>query len=140
MAAFLAGHQVGILSATGSEGVWVMPVRCRLLPGRDLAVACLLPAWADAAYFLEQAPHVLLVINDPPQSPLPGETAGGALCWLQIRGRADPVAAPDWTLWPARGTSTVPPDALYRVVRVTPARLDLFDERWGWGVRETLEL
>ncbi len=140
IAAFLAAHDVGLLSAAGPEGVWAMPVRYRPLPGRGLAVACLLPAWADAAYFLEQAPRVLLVINDLPQSPLPGETAGGTLRWLQIRGRADPIVAPDWTLWPARGTPTVPPDALYRAVRVTPARLDLFDERWGWGARETLEL
>ncbi len=98
IAAFLAAHDVGLLSAAGPEGVWAMPVRYRPLPGRGLAVACLLPAWADAAYFLEQAPRVLLVINDLPQSPLPGETAGGTLRWLQIRGRADPIVAPDWTL------------------------------------------
>jgi len=29
---------------------------------------------------------------------------------------------------------------LYLVVRVTPERIDLFDERWGWGARETLKL
>ncbi len=138
MAAFLAAHQVGVLSAAGTEGAWLMPVRCRLTPGRSLTVDCLLPAWADAAYFLEQDPRVMLVILDPPSSPLAGETGGG-LRWLQIQGAARAIVAPDWTGWPTRWASAAPPDALYRVVQVTPARMDLFDEGLGWGARETLD-
>ena len=113
IAAFLARHDVGLLSAAGPEGIWGMPARYRLLPGRDLTIACLLPAWADAAYFLEQDPRAALVIQDA--EPLSQR-------WLQIQGQATMIAAPDWSLWPARGISTAPPEALYRVVRATPTR------------------
>jgi len=60
------------------------------------------------------------------------------LGWLQ--GIARPVPAPDWAGLLPTWTSATPPDALYLVVRVTPQRIDLFDEGRGWGARETLEL
>lgn len=40
------------------------------------------------------------------------------LCWLQLQGTARPVVAPGWAdLLPGQ-----------------------FDEGWGWGVRETLDM
>ena len=78
-----------------------------------------------------RTPHVLLVIE--------GSHAAG-LCWLEYRGVARPVDTPDWDeLLPTWGAS-VPPGDLYLVVRVTPQRIDLFDEGQGWGARETLHL
>ena len=177
MAAFLAAHDVCILSTAGAAGAWAMPARYL---ARGLEVDCLAPRWADVAYQLEQDPRVLLVIpsqiSDPstepglslskgsgqrfgfrisdeqtaPQSatlrlrsgqasPLVGGTRGG-LRWLQIQGTAEPVGAPDWASLLPGWTSAVAPDDLYLVVRVTPARLDLFDERQGWGARETVEM
>lgn len=54
-------------------------------------------------------------------------------------GTARPVEAPDWAGLLPRWVSTVQPDALYLVVRVTPSRIDLVDEDLGWGVQETVE-
>jgi hypothetical protein len=104
-----------------------MPVRYR---NHGLEVDCLVPRWTDVAYHLEQDPHVLLIVQGCHAS---------SLRWLQVQGTAQPVAAPDWAeLLPGR-TSTAPPDELYRVIRVTSERVDLFDESKGWGARETLE-
>jgi len=146
IAAYLAHHDVCVLSTTGSQGAWAMPVRYRLLPGtfgnHGLEVECLVPRWTDVAYHLEQDPHVLLVVHDyspsmsPPQV---GESEGG-LRWLQVQGIARPVAAPDWAGLLPTWTSATTPDTLYLVVRVMPERVDLFDESCGWGARETVEL
>jgi LuxR family maltose regulon positive regulatory protein len=126
-----------------AAGAWAMPVRYRLLPAapghHGLDIACLVPRWADVAYFIEQDPRVLFVVHDPPPSPLAGGTTGGCLRWLQIAGAAEPIAAPDWTALLPGWASTAPSEALYSALRVTPTRLDLFDEGRGWGARETVE-
>jgi len=127
IAAYLAHHDVCVLSTAGLQGAWAMPVRYR---NHGLEVDCLVPRWTDVAYHLEQDPHVLLIVQGCHAS---------SLRWLQVQGTAQPVAAPDWAeLLPGR-TSTAPPDELYRVIRVTSERVDLFDESKGWGARETLE-
>jgi len=128
MAAYLAHHRVCVLSTVSAQGSWAMPVQYR---GRGLEVECLIPRWADVAYYLEQNPHVLLVIQ--------GCYVAG-LHWLQYRGVARPVAAPDWEVWLPQWASAIPPDELYLVIRVTPKRITLFDESRGWGARETLDL
>ncbi len=136
LTAYLAHHDVCILSTAGSEGAWAMPVRYH---SAGLEIDCLVPRWADVAYFLEQDPSVLLVIQEPPSSPRVGETRGG-LRWLQVQGTACPVVEPCWErLLPGWKSSTAP-DELFRVIRITPERMDLFDESRGWGARETLEL
>ncbi len=131
--AYLRHHHVGVLSVNGPQGAWAMPVRYRPLGGGDsrstLTVEFLLPRWADGAYYLEQNPHVMLVIRDDRAS---------ALRWLQMQGRAQPVRRPDWRRWSLPRCS-VPPESLYQVVRVAPWRIDLVDEGKGWGARETLE-
>jgi len=143
MAAFLAAHDVCILSTSGSQGAWAMPVRYRLLPATPgdcgLAVACLIPRWADVAYYIEQDPHVLLVVHDPLPSPLPGGTTGRWLRWLQIEGAGEAIASPNWAALLPGWASAAQPDALCLALRVTPTRLDLFDETRGWGARETVE-
>lgn len=144
MAAYLAAHSIGILSTAASHGAWAMPVRYHPLPAapgnHELEVACLVPRWADVAYYIEQDPRVLFVVHDPPPSLLPGGIAGGWSRWLQIEGTAEAVAAPDWSALLPDWASTAPPDDLYLALRVAPTRLDLFDEGRGWGARETLEL
>jgi len=135
MTAYLSQHQVCVLSIAGRGSPLAMPVRYRLAleasVGQGLEVECLVPRWADMAYHLEQDPKVLLVIQ--------GCQVGG-LRWLKFQGTARPVAAPNWDELLPTWTSSVPPGDLYLVVRVTPQRIDLFDESQGWGVRETLEL
>ncbi len=134
--AYLLRHPVGVLVAAGAPGISALPVRCH---SHDLQVDCLVPRWADVAYRLEQDRRVALIISDPPLSPLLGGTRGG-LCWLQYQGIAHAVAAPNWTELLPVWTSAAPPENLYVVIRVTPQRIDLFDESNGWGARETLEV
>ncbi len=128
MTAFLAAHEVCILSTSGVRGAWAMPVRYR---SRGLEVDCLIPCWADVAYFAERDPHVLLLIQDD-EAP--------ATCWLQVEGAASPAPDPDWGQWLPSWLSPVPPAELYHLLRVTPRRIDLFDARRGWGAREGVDI
>lgn len=134
IASFLAHQRTGVISTTAAPGVWAMPVWYRLLPetagSRSLEVECLVPRWADVAHHLTQEPRVVLIVQS---------SSGAGLRWLQIQGTAQPVEAPDWAGLLPRWVSTVQPDALYLVVRVTPTRIDLIDEDLGWGVQETVE-
>jgi nitroimidazol reductase NimA-like FMN-containing flavoprotein (pyridoxamine 5'-phosphate oxidase superfamily) len=135
MTAYLAHHDVCVLSTAGSQGAWAMPVRYRPLPGtfgnHGLEVECLVPRWTDVAYHLEQDPRVVLIVQGCHAS---------SLRWLQVQGTAQPVAAPGWAELLPGQTSTTPPDDLYLVIRVAPKRIDLMDESRGWGARETLEV
>ncbi len=136
MAAYLSEHRVCVISTSGARDAWAMPVPYR---NRSLEVDCLLPRWADAIYHLEQNSQVLLIIHDPPLSPLSGGSGGG-LRWLQYRGTAQPIASPDWDRLLPEGASNVRPEERYAAMRVTPERIDLIDEGRGWGARETLDL
>jgi hypothetical protein len=134
IAYFLAHQRTGVISTACSPGVWALPVWYRLVPGssgdRSLEVDCLVPHWADVAHQLTQDSRVVLIVQ---------ASSGAGLRWLQIQGTARPVEAPDWSSLLPRWVTTVQPDAIYLVVRVTPSRIDLIDEDLGWGVQETLE-
>lgn len=113
------------VAAAEARGVWAIPVHCR---NDGLAVDCLIPRWADAAFYLEQNPQVLLIFQDPD---------GAHLCWLQYRGRAEILSTPNWAeLLPQAEPH---PETRYLAVRVQPRRLDVIDESQGWGVLESLE-
>ncbi len=127
MAAYLSQHRVCVISAAGPDGARAIPARYR---NAGLEVDCLLPRWADVAYYLEQDGRVALVVQD---------TGAQGLRWLRCLGAAHLVEQPDWDALLPKGAHTPAPDELYLVVRVTPRRIDLLDESRGWGARETLE-
>jgi len=77
--------------------------------------------------------------ESPLPSPLPGGTTGRWLRWLQIEGAGEAIASPNWAALLPGWASAAQPDALCLALRVTPTRLDLFDETRGWGARETVE-
>jgi hypothetical protein len=135
IASYLAHHRVCIISTAGAQGAWAMPVRYH---SRGLEVDCLVPRWADVAYHLEQDPRACPEHSRRVMLVIPAANGNG-LRWLQYQGTARPVAAPDWAELLPGWMSTAPPDELYLVIRMTPQRIDLFDESRGWGVRETLE-
>ncbi|MDT8307495.1 MAG: hypothetical protein RRC07_16300 [Anaerolineae bacterium] len=134
IASFLAHQRTGVISTTGSPGVWAMPVWYRpdssASGRRHLKVDCLVPRWADIAHHLTPDCRVLLIVE---------AASGAGLRWLQIQGTVQQVEAPDWATLLPRWLSTAEPHALYVVVRVTPSRIDLIDEDLGFGVQETLE-
>lgn len=135
IAAYLAAHQVCVVSTQGAASASAVLVRYHLAQDtagkQALEVDCLLPRWADATYHLELNPQVLLIIAD---------IQADSLRWLQVRGRARPIPAMDWAECLSEGTSDVRPEDRYLALRVTPQRIDLVDESQGWGINETLDL
>ena len=128
---FLSTNRVGVLTISGTEGTWAMPVRYR---AENLELDCLVPRWADIAYHVELHPGVLIVILSVFLSPK------DPLLWLQYKGNARPVTSPDWSgLLPQSASEALAKD-MYLVLRIVPERIDLLDESRGWGARETLEI
>ncbi len=65
---------------------------------------------------------------------------GPALSWVFVRGNASLVKDPDLQglLLPGAGPANC--TDLYELVRVDPVRIEIVDERRGWGYRETVDL
>jgi hypothetical protein len=124
----LAAHRYCLVTAGSIEGFASLPARYRAV---GLEVDCLLPLWSEASYYVEDDPRVELVIG------CVFEDIGS---WLQLRGTAQILDLPDWPALLSQRPGMVAPADLYRVIRVRPTRIDLFDERRGWGARETLDL
>ena len=134
VARHLAERSHGVLSGADGEGAWALPVRYRAATPDGLALTCLVPRWTDAAYHAPRSKSALLVVADD-----------GAQRWLLCSGRVEPVTTPDWHgLLPqdarARELMGASPEDLYVALRLTATRVELVDERRGWGVRENLDL
>ncbi len=126
LAVWLRGAHTGVLSVPGVPDVAPLPVHYQ---SRQLAVTCLVPRWSDLAEALHHQPTALLII---PAAPDPE-------CWLQYQGWSRLVSATAWVrIWPG-GLTLQQANERFLVVALTPQRLDLFDERRGWGARETLD-
>ncbi len=124
---FLAAHEVGVLALGGEDATWAMPVTYR---SQGLAVTCLVPRWAEIDIRLVANADALLVVPAVP---------GNAGHWLACRGTAQLCPSGTWpSLHPTLPTLIQP--TLYDVVELTLSRLDLVDERSGWGRRENLDV
>jgi hypothetical protein len=122
----LARQHVCVLSTHGPDGMWAIPVHCR---SHGLELDCLVPRWADAAFYLEQDSRLLLIMHS---------AEAGALRWLQYRGTAQAQAVPDWAAGLPEEAGNRPEER-YLSIHVMPSRIDLIDESQGWGVLESLE-
>lgn len=127
IATYLSSHRVCVISTTATHGTWAIPAWYRSCA---LQVECVFPRWSDVTYYLTQNPRVLLLILD---LELPG------LRWLEYRGAAELVTAPDWENLLPDSQLGIQPQARYVAARVKPERIDLIDESRGWGLRETLD-
>ena len=128
MSNYLATHQTCILCGASQEGNWAIPV---IYHSQEVQVTCLLPRWADAAYYLEQDQCVLLIVPDSTTPPLR---------WLQIRGlaRLEPYSVGEAGRLAEFVVQT--PASLYHLVIVTPQRMDWVDESQRWGILDTLDV
>lgn len=128
MSNYLATHQICILCGASQEGNWAIPV---IYHSQDVQVTCLLPRWADAAYYLEQDQGVLLIVPDSTALPLR---------WLQMSGQAR-LETGEWvdTCWPAV-FATQAQSQFYLRVSITPQRVDWVDESQRWGILDTLDV
>lgn len=134
LAILLACNRTCTIVTSTSLGTGVMPVRYRAQPvvsrASGLRLDCLVPRWSDMAYYLEQSPEVILIVQI---------SRGIGLSWLQVVGSSKNILNPDWS-WLLPGWMRADqPDLHYLVVRVFPRRIDLIDEDLGWGVQETME-
>jgi hypothetical protein len=111
--AYLSHNQVCVLCTNGCNGAWSVIAQYQ---NRGLELECRVPRWADAIYHLEQDPHALVIILDAQTSPSR---------WMQYRGVARIIASPD---------------DRYVAIHIAPERVDLIDEKQGYGKRETLDL
>lgn len=126
LAAQLAGAATGILCVT-QAGSLALPVWYH---SAGLHITCLVPRWSDAAEALGQRQAALLIVPAPPDPRR----------WLRYQGAAAPAPRAAWAApWPER-LSDRQADERWLTVALTPQRIDLFDERRGWGARETLDL
>jgi hypothetical protein len=123
---FLAAYETGILCLAGEGHPWAMPVPYRL---DGLQIRCRVPRWADGSYYLETDPRCVLLVP----------AAGGVPCWVSYTARACRDPDPDWADWPPEPVHATRPADLYTILRLQPLQIDLFDERQGWGARQTLE-
>lgn len=112
IASFLSQNRVCVVATRGSIGAWAMPARYE---SKGLELCCYLPRWSDAIFHIEQEPQIIAVVMSCATAPL---------WWLQYCGIA-------------RITDM---DDRYVLIHVEPRRIDLLDERQGWGARETLDL
>ncbi len=127
MTGYLATHTVGVLSAGRRNGVEASVVRYH---NHGLQVECLVPRWAGAAYYLQKQSRMVLIIP----------TENESTCWMQYVGVAGVAAEGSWTHFAEALTSPYTLQDRYLLVEITPRRIDLIDQRHGWGARETLEL
>lgn len=122
---YLTAHESGVLSMGSRDGAYALPVRYH---SRSLEITCLLPRWSDAAYYIEQPIPILLIVPD---------TQGGT-CWLHYMGEGIADTEASNPLLSKAGVHAYQPER-YRVAKLTPRRIDLIDQRQGWGWRQTLE-
>jgi len=110
---FLSRYQVCVITTYGSGGAWALAAQYE---NDGLLLNCRLPRWCDAIYNLEQDPRTIVIVVDEQSTPFR---------WLEYRGIAHMVDSSDHR---------------YISVQITPERVDLIDERLGWGARESLDI
>jgi hypothetical protein len=118
------GVRYAVLGADG----YALPVRFRV---RGPFVECSVPTWSGIGELLEKAEEVTLAAV---------KSSGDDLCWLFIRGQGFVIKNQDWEGLVPHERSLVDPGDLYRLLRIEPLRIELFDEKRGWGYRETADL
>ena len=109
-------------------GRCLIPSRVRV---RGTIVECLVPTWAGLGDMLERPREARLAVV---------VEAGPALSWVFIRGNASLVMNPDLEGLTLPGVGRANRTDLYESVRVEPVRIEIVDERRGWGYRETVDL
>lgn len=115
-----------------SVGRYALPVRFRI---RESRLECQVPTWSGMGDLLEAAG------TDPLEVTLVAvEEAEPHLRWLFVRGPAVLVPDPDWEELHVAAGGSVSTGDLYQLLRIVPKRIELADERRGWGYRETMDL
>lgn len=128
IAAYLAEHRLCVVSAHGAPaaGTFAAPALYRM---SGLELACTLPRWTDVLYLLEQDGHALIIVAD--------ELSEGKR-WLEYHGKVVTIAPAPMDEAPGGAGARVG-DGRQVTLLLAPIRIDLIDERLGWGVRETLD-
>lgn len=117
------GAEFAVLSVAD----YALPVRYRV---NGWLVECRVPIWICTCDLLEEGGEVTLVAV---------QNLGNDLCWIFLRGIGSVINNPDWEgLEPEQPIGLETGD-LYQLLRIKPNRIEYFDERRGWGFRETAD-
>ena len=108
---------------------YALPVRFRV---RGPIVECRVPTWSGVSDLLEKTGEVTLVVV---------QSYKVNLRWLFLRGPGSIIKNPDWDGLDLsqHDHSRVDPEDLYQLLRIEAKRMELFDEKQGWGFRETAD-
>lgn len=108
-------------------GNYALPVRMRV---RGRMIECVVPAWCGVGDMPAELEEVLLVVEHRAEPPLR---------WIFIRGCATTDAVLEWPKTQLPSCDRLCVDDLYQLIRVKPKRMELVDEQYGWGYRETAD-
>ena len=118
---------MGVRHAILGIASYALPVRFRV---RGSVVECRVPTWSGVGDLLEKKQEVTLIAV---------QNSEAHLRWLFLRGPGTVIKEPDWEGLVPLQTCRVDPGDLYQLLRVKPKRMELFDEKLGWGFRETAD-
>ncbi len=94
-------------------------------------VECSIPTWSGLSDLPEKIVEVTLVVI---------KNSDANLNWIFLRGTGSIIENHGWgALFPSEH-GVVDPEDLYHLLRIDPKRMELFDEKKGWGFRETVDL
>ena len=94
-------------------------------------VECSVSSWSGLRDFPEKVEEVTLVVI---------KNSEDNLSWIFLRGTGSIIENQGWgALFPSEHALVDPKD-LYHILRIEPKRMELFDEKRGWGFRETVDL
>lgn len=136
---YLQQYQGAALCGMGQGTMWLLPVHYRSF---GLELYCAVPGWSDAAYILQETTTVQLIVPFSGQNMATERVERAARvesgAWLWYLGEARQIISLDCPTSVAVAQAVKPGSHIF--VRILPRRIDLIDERRGWGARETLEI
>lgn len=118
---------IGTRYVTLGVAGYSLPVRFRV---SGYIVECAVPTWSSVSDLLEKTEVVTLVA---------AQNSGTNLRWIFLWGIGSVINNQDWKGLVPSERSLVDPGDLYQLLRITPKRMELFDEQKGWGFRETAD-
>jgi hypothetical protein len=110
---YLSHQRLCVITTNGPGGAWAVAAQYQ---NDGLLLKCRVPRWSDCVYNVELDPRTIVIIADERL---------GQLRWLEYRGIAHAVDSLD---------------ERFVALRIAPERVDLIDERHGWGARESLDV
>ena len=93
-------------------------------------VECSVPTWCGLSDSPENIKEFTLVVVKNSET---------EFSWIFVRGAGRIIENEKWEFLIPTEHGLVDPKDLYNILRIVPKRMELFDEKRGWGFRETTD-